>query len=184
MQNSCFLVTVSSQPSFKTQLKPSLNSVLTYCAILFKTVWSCTGEYVAELSPDLVLVDVQRIQDKWPQLPNDLDAAVSYGRYVYLFKVRLCLYFEQWLYRCYDQESCTRNSQLCKFLAWNFDARFIQETFTKHGWQYTLMLYVNKLQAICLMSYKRQIQNCKNQTAYRVGQKSKPDNFCTNFVYC
>ena len=26
--------------------------------------------------------------------------------------------------------------------------------------------------------------SCRSSTAYRVGQKIKPDNFCNNFVYC
>ena len=56
-------------------------------AVLFKTVWSRAGEYVAELSHDLTVVDVQFIQDKFPELPDDIDAAYSYRGKVYFFKV-------------------------------------------------------------------------------------------------
>ena len=68
-------------------------------SLVFETVRSHAGEYVAELSPDLVLVDVKRIRDKWPKLPTGLDAAFAYGsRFAYFFKVRN-LYFERRLYK-------------------------------------------------------------------------------------
>jgi len=54
---------------------------------VFKTVWLCVGEFYARLSTSGTIVDIQRIQDTWPELPTPLDAVMSTSRFVYFFQV-------------------------------------------------------------------------------------------------
>jgi len=45
------------------------------------------GEFYARLTTYGVIMDMRRIRDTWPELPNSLDAVMSTSRYVYFFKV-------------------------------------------------------------------------------------------------
>lgn len=50
------------------------------------TIYAFKGAFYATLSHSGVIVEIRRIQERWPQLPASLDAVMATSRYVYFFK--------------------------------------------------------------------------------------------------